>query len=1097
VGANLDCARLIAKSIEGLDEKDLDVFAEKLARKQEGLAPGALAGIAAVMAQEAELNKALKLREAFNTATAVARKLDYVRTHFNDDMRLGLTAVTVGNVNIDRPGAQSASAGWAQWTNRDKARSGLIFSLERDNVLKTWRKRLHQDDAADALEALDKGEPIPDVHPDAIKIAKISHELQTSGMIEANKAGAHIRFRPDHIAPQMWDSSRLANVVDSQSARTKMRRFLRFGPEKTQERYNANRREFTNDMMREADVQQMMDEADEFYGELGQSFKSDIDMLEEFIGHAYDGLVTGIHNVNTSSRMMDGQYRNIAVKMSQHRVFHFKDAGARQRMMRKYGAGDLYETIQRGIEIRAEHTALIDTLGPNPEFTMNAVTEALKLDLHAAGRQVDLMKLKSFQQKKLKWDMAELTGAIHVPGNHVMATFFSNLRGFQVITKLGKVMFSAINDTSFVANEMRLSGSRFFGSLNDTFTGYFSRTTGIDQKRLLAMMAVTMDGNRGQVMGRYAVGDHSSGMMAKAADQFLKLAGLTVHTDHSRRVMGLWLARELGVVKDLPFKAIPDDLKRMLRQGAIEDREWEVIRRWVQFDDEGNSHIVPESAETVPDDIIEPMVKEEVAGVRAKAVARLGSIAKQQTKIIERQNKRAARITKRKLRKQEKLDAHEKILRRRVNRITGEMKVAKEILEATKNMAEIEVRISQLIKSEQAITKVQALMDAIDDGTRNAEPAISKTETIITRLTDAQRKNAFGLGERRAELRQRVKNADKRFKDDMEKREGKLSDQQQKDLNALNDELEELAGFVAESQVDFDTLTKKADEVVRTSKKQIDSLIQQQRRTLERKLRSYFTLRVNRGVPTPSPRTRSRVRMGAQSGDLLGEGWISFLQFKMFPLGLGHASIGANIFGRNSQIMPFRQALLQQPAFLSMTQMFLTGTIMGVVGNWASQLSRGQKPIIPETPGEMANTFIRGAHRGGAMGFYGDVMFGEYKARYGETAISRLMGPSINLLDDIFNTVIQSRDLEANGRDFARLIDNNVPFVNLFYTKILWDYLVVYNLHEWISPGSASRTEAAIDEFGAEFYIPPSSVVPTGGGSPLEILDNLAEEVTQ
>ena len=542
---------------------------------------------------------------------------------------------------------------------------------------------------------------------------------------------------------------------------------------------------------------------------------------------------------------------------------------------------------------------------------------------------------------------------------------------------------------------------------------------------------------------------------------------------------------------------MPEDLARILRQGGIEDQEWEVIRRWNDVDKEGNIYVVPESAETVPDRIIEPMVQEEVNAVRAKAADKLGKIAKGQSKIIERLEKRASKITERKLAKKKRLDERETIHQRRVARATKENHVAKEILEATKNMAEIETRIVALIKSEQSITKVQALMDAIDDGTKAAEPAISRAEVEITRLTESQRKIAFRLGERRAELRQQVKNAKKRFDDDIKKREGKLTDQQEQDRNALNQELDELAEFTVESQADFDTLTKQANDAVGTSKNQIKRLLDQQRRTLERKLRSYLAFRINRGVPTPSPRTRSRARRGAKSGDLLGEAWISFLQFKMFPLGLGHGAIGANLFSRSSEILSLRQALLQNKSFLSMTQMFLTGTIMGIVGEWASQLSRGQKPMVPETPDEMAKTFIRGAHRGGAMGFYGDIIFGEYKARYGSSAVSRLMGPGINTVDDIWGVATSSRDLEANGRDFARLIDNNAPFVNLFYTKWLWDYLVIYNLHEWISPGSAARTEAAIEQYGAEFYIQPSAVVPRGGGNPLEILGNIGENITE
>ena len=53
-----------------------------------------------------------------------------------------------------------------------------------------------------------------------------------------------------------------------------------------------------------------------------------------------------------------------------------------------------------------------------------------------------------------------------------------------------------------------------------------------------------------------------------------------------------------------------------------------------------------------------------------------------------------------------------------------------------------------------------------------------------------------------------------------------------------------------------------------------------------------------------------------------------------------------------------------------------------------------------------------------------------------------------------------------------------MPFVNLFYTRMALDYLVLYRLQEAVNPGFLRRMERRIERENAQhFVLPPSQAV--------------------
>ena len=105
-----------------------------------------------------------------------------------------------------------------------------------------------------------------------------------------------------------------------------------------------------------------------------------------------------------------------------------------------------------------------------------------------------------------------------------------------------------------------------------------------------------------------------------------------------------------------------------------------------------------------------------------------------------------------------------------------------------------------------------------------------------------------------------------------------------------------------------------------------------------------------------------------------------------------------------------------------------------------------------------------------------------------EELYKRLLAQVSQHLATQLDLLLKSRDILVTGDgdargDLIRLIKSNIPFANLFYTKQALDYMIWYQLQEAVNPGYLARMEARVrKENAADFWLPPSSVVATGGG---------------
>ena len=76
----------------------------------------------------------------------------------------------------------------------------------------------------------------------------------------------------------------------------------------------------------------------------------------------------------------------------------------------------------------------------------------------------------------------------------------------------------------------------------------------------------------------------------------------------------------------------------------------------------------------------------------------------------------------------------------------------------------------------------------------------------------------------------------------------------------------------------------------------------------------------------------------------------------------------------------------------------------------------------------------------------------------------------MKLLDVIFN----ANEPAKAGKKFVQFAEGNVPFLNMYYSKAAYDFLIGYQIKEFLDPGFFSRMEERHNEKrGQTYYLKP------------------------
>jgi hypothetical protein len=239
-----------------------------------------------------------------------------------------------------------------------------------------------------------------------------------------------------------------------------------------------------------------------------------------------------------------------------------------------------------------------------------------------------------------------------------------------------------------------------------------------------------------------------------------------------------------------------------------------------------------------------------------------------------------------------------------------------------------------------------------------------------------------------------------------------------------------------------------------------DAAVRKLRDEIQGQMRMLFVDQNQYMLIGPDAATRGLMKAGTQKGTPIGEAMRLMMQFKSFTIAFSQRTIGREY---------------KHNGMMGIARMLAYTTVAGYAAMYLKDLAKGKTPRDPFDP----RTAVAAMQQGGGMGIYGDLLFSQVIERRAQDATIQFLGPTAADVAAVLNT--GARAISGNDPSAAavRLAQQNIPFANLFYGKLLLDYLIFWNLQEAVNPGSLARMEREMqDRSGQQLMVNPQARFP-------------------
>lgn len=508
---------------------------------------------------------------------------------FKDDIQ-GMHSLLDGVASNTKESRYSTVSMQRSYSN--KILSSMCGDIERSNLVHVYNNMELSEEIADEMFR-----PGSSSNKDIQKLAEIFHYYQGGLRKDLNHYGADIPDSGNYIAMQSHNRVHMLQLADTVKERLSLWKQFKKDPKKLRE--IAKQRWIDT-------ILPLLDQSKTFQG---------ADPIK-FLNSAFDAMTSGIRLEAPLEEGAKKVYRtgykpttsNLASKISQERLLHFKDGRSWFQYNKIYGFGDMRTAILRGFVRGSEQLGLLKVWGPNPENMFADVLDIIKKRnrdkptiLNKTGRITNIFK--------------EITGISSFAVNPKIANAARSFRKLQTLGKLGGVMISSLPDIATHASTLRFNGMGLFDSYYEAFSSLLKGRPKGEQKIIAELVGVSAEHILGATASRFMAEDSGIGTFSRLEQYFFRFNGMQWWDDVHRSSAAITLSRWLALNKNKSFEALDPKLQNTLRQYGIEDKEWSVISKSVTSTSDGRTFITP--------DKLPFLEKKEVADILGKDVRKV------------------------------------------------------------------------------------------------------------------------------------------------------------------------------------------------------------------------------------------------------------------------------------------------------------------------------------------------------------------------------------------------------------------------------------------------------------------------------------------
>jgi hypothetical protein len=587
------CIDIVRREIGDMTDKELDEVLEQMRGRQANLIRGGADPSTAAAQAGMEVAETLRAAAAIERRNALINRrvrieaLDYITTTWGDNLAEGVLSMIYGS-SFAREGSR-ASVNAAQSANFRRYMGGVFGELEAAGLFDVLKRGELDRDVFVAMRSINDPAALRRIPEQAVAIAKILTKWQEVSRIEANRAGAWIGKVDDYGLRQTHNADRI----------------MRAGEAK-----------WKAEILPKLDLARMFPDGP----------PKDID---DWLHETFLNIVTGVRDASPNAGKMAAFKGpgNLAKKLSQERVLHFRSADDAFQYNIDYGMGNIRESFVTGMHQAAESTGLMQVLGTNPEYNLWAVVDAIRSRLSRSDPEA----LRKFDggtgifdtRTRVERAYREVSGQTRRAASARLAAVGQGIRVWNTLTGLGGAVVSAVTDVPIRASLLRYQGQSYLQQLGKGLLGPLTRLAdsmdSADRKAVLSAAGYFNEVSMGNLASRFSPDDTIPGALNRATNTFFKWNLLAQWTDSMRRSTLEAMAHYWGGIADRSYAQLSDRNRMALTRFRIGEKEWGVISKGITEAD-GRKFMTPQSVREMDADAFRPLAADRIREAKAAAV---------------------------------------------------------------------------------------------------------------------------------------------------------------------------------------------------------------------------------------------------------------------------------------------------------------------------------------------------------------------------------------------------------------------------------------------------------------------------------------------
>jgi hypothetical protein len=294
---------------------------------------------------------------------------------------------------------------------------------------------------------------------------------------------------------------------------------------------------------------------------------------------------------------------NLAKRLSQGRVLHWKDADAWIDYQNKYAPGSFQERIIDSLRRGARQHALLMDWGTNPRAEFENLTQRVQDHFQQVGRLDTVRAFVPTHKQRLMSLFSDLDGHNDIPLRAMGAKIATYARTLASMADLGGVLFRHASAMATVPAELHYGGVSYLSAVRQTLLNFLNVFPDAERQRVASLIGAGVESLHGAALSaNVGASDSLPGIGDKLLNTYVRLTGLTPVLRAQKEGVAMMLAHELALDKASRFADLSPARQAIFHRYGITPADWDALRAAPDLprDRAGREYLTPDAAARSP-----------------------------------------------------------------------------------------------------------------------------------------------------------------------------------------------------------------------------------------------------------------------------------------------------------------------------------------------------------------------------------------------------------------------------------------------------------------------------------------------------------------